>query len=200
MAKYQRAGTIMSERVERLDRSMDIVLVFLTVLSAAIFQFVTALPYDPNSQPEVTLFAFFMRFSLKLMFYPFLAILPLWLAMHIIENENWRMLFRTFVWSIASLNMALDSVAIVVFGFSFTLEPLKYPGSILASIIIVIAFGLALWLDLAVMSAYRRAFAIDPRQPAHDFFAERRWKLASLLIFAAAYLLLIAIIFGALLL
>jgi hypothetical protein len=176
---------------------MDIVLVFLTVLSAAIFQFVTALPYDPNSQSQLTLFAFFMRFSLKLLFLPFLVIIPMWLAMHIMQNENWRMFLRIMVWDLASLSMALNAVGIFVLGLSFNLEASKYPGIIFAIIIVGVAFGLAFWLDVAVTRAYGRALMMDPRQPAYNFFFRERWRYARSFEPLLAYVLWSAIIFAA---
>jgi hypothetical protein len=170
----------MSERIERLDRSMDFVLVFLSILSAALFQFVTALPYDPSIPSQVATFGFFMRFSLKLLFLPFVFIIPMWLAVHITQNENWRMLLRIMVWDLATTTMALNAIVLVVFGLSFNWEPLKYPGIFFAVTILGVAFGLAGLLDLTVIRAYLSALMMDPRQPAYSFFFRRRWQYARL--------------------
>jgi hypothetical protein len=116
-----------------------------------------------------------MRFSLKLLFLPFLFIIPMWLAVHIAQNENWRMLLRIMVWDLATMTMALNAVALVVFGLSFNWEPLKYPGILFAVTIVGVAFGLAALLDSTVIKAYMRALIVDPRQPAYNFFFRRRW-------------------------
>ena len=189
----------MSERVERLDRSMDFVLVFLSILSAALFQFVTALPYDSNSPSQVVTFVFFTRFSLKLLFLPFLFIIPMWLAVHVTQNENWRMLLRMMVWDLASMTMALNAVALVVFGLSFNWEPLKYPGILFAVTIVGVAFSLALLLDLTVIKAYKRALMMDSRQPAYNFFFRKRWlharPFAPLVVFLLWTAILLASLF-----
>lgn len=169
----------MSERVERLDRSMDFVLVFLSILSAALFQFVTAIPYDPAISSQVTIFSFFMRFSLKLLFLPFLFIIPLWLVTHITENENWRMLLRIIVWDLSSMTMALNAVVLVVFGISFNWQPLNYPYILFSITLVGVAFGLAALLHETVVKAYIRALMMDPRAPANDFFFQKRWRYAS---------------------
>lgn len=190
----------MSERIERLDRSMDFVLVFLSILSAALFQFATALPYDPTVPSQVATFGFFMRFSLKLLFIPFLFIIPMWLVTHITQNENLRMLLRVMVWDLATLTMALNAIALVVFGSSFNWEPLKYPGILFASTIVGVAFGLAAVLDFTVIRAYVRAVMMDPGQPAYNFFFRRRWHYAKLLTPIIGFLIWTAILFASLLL
>jgi len=184
----------MSERVERLDRSMDLVLVFLSILSAALFQFITALPYDPSIQSQVAAFSFFMRFSLKLLFLPFLFIIPMWLVTHITQNENWRMLLRIMVWDLASTAMALNTVALVVFGLSFNWEPLKYPGIIFAFVLVAVAFGLASVLYLTVFKAYERALLMDPRAPAYNFLFQKRWQYAKKISLFCVFLLWYAIL------
>ena len=168
----------MSERVERLDRSMDIILVFLSIVSAALFQYVAALPYDPLNESEVAVFSFLIHFSLKLLVLPFLFIIPVWLAVHITRNENWRMLLRIFVWDFASMTMALNAMLLIVFSFPFEMDPLKYPDIVVGVIIVGVAFGLAGLLQLTVFRAYRRALMMDARAPAHDFFFEARWRYA----------------------
>lgn len=168
----------MGERVERLDRSMDFILVFLSVVSAAIFQYVTALPYDPLNESEVVAFGFIMRFSLKLLFLPFLIIIPAWLTVHVTRNENGRMLLRTLVWDLASMTMALNAIALVVFGFPLDMNVLEYPGIIFGVTFVGVAFGLAGLLQLTVFRAYRRALMMDARAPAHDFLFEARWRYA----------------------
>jgi len=188
----------MSERIERLDRSMDFVLVFLSILSAALFQFVTALPYDPTILSQVATFGFFMRFSLKLLFLPFLFIIPMWLVTHVTQNENWRMLLRVMVWDLATMTMALNAIALVVFGFSFNWEPLKYPGILFAATIVGVAFGLAALLDLTVIRAYVSALMMDPRQPAYNFFFRRRWHHARLFTPLVVFLLWTVILLASL--
>jgi hypothetical protein len=193
-----RAGITMSERVERLDRSMDLVLVFLSILSAALFQFVTAIPYDPANSSQVTIFSFFMRFSLKLLFLPFLLVIPLWLVTHITQNENWRMLLRIIVWDLSSMAMALNAVALVVFGISFNWQPLNYPYILFSVTLVGVAFGLAALLHMTVIKAYIRALIMDPRAPANDFFFRKRWQYASSLVPLIAFLLLIGILLASL--
>jgi hypothetical protein len=167
-----------SERVERLDRSMDVILVFLSIVSAAIFQYVTALPYDPLDEAQVSAFNYIIRFSLKLLFLPFLLIVPTWLMVHVTRNENWRMLLRTIVWDLASMTMALNSIALVVFSFPPKTNVLKYPGIIYGVVIVGVAFGLAGLLQVTFFRAYRRALMMDARSPTHDFFFETRWEYA----------------------
>lgn len=171
----------MGERVERLDRSIDFVLVFLSIISAAIFQYVTALPYDPSNKLDLALFIFFMRFSLKLLFLPILVIIPPWLALHIARSENRRMLLRTFVWYFSSVTMALNTVILIVLGFPFKMEfplTLEYPVFIYAIIIVAVPFALALVLELTVFRSYTRALMMDAQALAHDFFFRRRWRIA----------------------
>ena len=182
----------MGERVERLDRSMDFVLVFLSIVSAAIFQYVTALPYDPSKESDLVLFAFFVRFALKLLFLPILIIIPFWLALHILRNENWRMLIRTFVWYFASSTMALNAVILIVLGFPFKMEfppTLEQPTFVYAIVIVFVPFALAGVLHLTVSRTYTRALMMDARAPAYDFFFRRRWRNAALaLTFVGTYL------------
>lgn len=184
----------MNEYVERLDRSLDIVVVFLSIISAAIFQYVTALPYDPMDEPKLELFMYFTRFSLKLLFLPFLFILPTWLMTHILRNENWRMLLRTFVWSFTSVTMAINTIIIVVLGFPLEVNVLEYPGIITGAILVGIPFVLVFLLQKSVFKAYKRALMDDPSSPARDFFFESRWKNSALLVLLTSSLLWLAIL------
>jgi len=166
----------MNERIERLDRSMDFVLVLLSIISAALFQFVTALPYDSSKETEVATFIFFMRFSLKLLFLPFLPLILMWLAMHVMRNENWRMLLRSMVWDFATTAMALNVIVLIMLGFNLKMEPLKYPDIITATFIVGSVFGLFFIFDVIVVKAYEGAMMMEPNVPAHEFFFEKRWK------------------------
>ena len=168
----------MNERIERLDRSMDFVLVLLSILSAAIFQYVTALPYDSTKEAEVTTFIFFMRFSFKLLFLPFLPLILMWLVMHVTRNENWRMLLRTKVWDFATTTMALNVIVMIVLVFPQKIEVFKYPAAITALAIVLGVFGLFFVFDVIVAKAYVGAMMMDARAPAHEFFFEKRWKYA----------------------
>jgi hypothetical protein len=172
----------MGERVERLDRSMDFVLVFLSVISAALFQFVTALPYDPSNSLELALFAFYMRFSLKMLFLPIAVIIPPWLALHITRSENWRMLLRAFVWYFASITMALNTTILIVLGFPFKMEyplVLEHPTYLYAIIVVAVPFALAFILERTIFRSYTRALMMDAQAPALGFFFRRRWWLAT---------------------
>lgn len=168
----------MCERVERLDRSMDLVLVFLSIISAALFQYVTALPYDQSNESQVATFVFGMHFSLKLLFFPFLLIIPMWLILHLIDNENWRMFLRVFVWDLSSMTMALNAVVLIVFGLPFRSESLKYPDVVFATSLVAVAFGLAAILHMAVIRAYQRSLMMEPSAPAYNWFFKKRWSYA----------------------
>ena len=166
----------MSKQVEKLDRSMDFVLVFLTVVSAAIFQFATSTPYDVTNQTQVATHAFLLRFSFKSLFLPFLFIIPMWLTVHIVERENRRMLLRLMVWLLSVENMALDGMILIMLGASFKWEPFQYPGYFFTCGLVGGGLSLAGALSFAVLRAYRNAFAKVRGTPAHDFFYEERWK------------------------
>ena len=168
----------MCERVERLDRSMDLVLVFLSIISAALFQYVTALPYDPSNESQMATFVFFMHFSLKLFFLPFIPIILMWLILHLVDNENLRMFLRVFVWDLSSMTVALYIVAFTVFSLPFRFDPLKYPDIVYSTIFVAVLFGFAAILHMTVIRTYERSLMMEPSAPAYNWFFVKRWLYA----------------------
>jgi hypothetical protein len=161
---------------------MDFVLVFLSIISAALFQYVTALPYDVTDKNQVKTYTFLMHFSLKLLFLPLVVIVTMWLTMHILRNENWKMVLRRMVWDLASMAMALNVVSLFVFGISINWNVTSRTGFMDSLILVAIAFGLAFLLEFSVFKEYERASLADPRMPTYNFSFKSPWQYARILI------------------
>jgi hypothetical protein len=168
----------MNERMEKLDRSMDFVLLFITVLSSALFQFISGQFYDISNKTQVSLHEYFMRFSLKLFFLPLLLIIPLWLVIHILRNDGRRMILRAFVWSFTTMVMALDAIALVVFVIPLDSQYLVNPLIIILTTVFVVFF-LAEFFLIYMFREFRRALLTDLNVSIHFF--QKRWEYAAVM-------------------
>lgn len=153
-----------SGRVERLDRCMDFILLFLSVISAVIFQFVTSLPYEEQQEYAMH---FYYRFSLRLLFLPWIVLVPSWLIVYLLPDENKRMLWRSFVWSFASIAMALNVIVLLVLSFPPETKGLPIHHIFLVFFVLALAF----FLYQKIIRAYVRAL----RRRTLERFLSKRW-------------------------
>ena len=181
----------MNERVERLDRSMDFIIVFLSIMPAVIFQYVSSLPY-PESEPAI--FEFFMKFSMRLLFLPILLIIPAWLALNVMRNEDVRIVLRIFTWTLASATMALNTIILIVLSFPSQFR-LEHPiNRLYAAITVIVIYCLGIILQVTVLRSYHRAALGSTTVRA--FFLRKRYQIASGLSYGVPYIVLLLIIWS----
>jgi len=100
-------SNVANRRVEKIDHAFELVLVLLSIISAALYQHATVEVEDLTPAFES------ISQALKFLFFPFLIIVPLWVYVSITTNQRVQTILRVYIWSLIIFQLFL-----LVAGFS----------------------------------------------------------------------------------
>ena len=86
----------MDERVEKLDRVFDLVILLASIISAILFQFVSSIPYPED---QVAVYERILRFSFRLFLIPIVLTVVMWIPAQLVRRQTPNiLLLKTCAW------------------------------------------------------------------------------------------------------
>lgn len=172
------------KRIERLDRVFDLILLLISIISAALLQFISSVPY---SEEQVAGFERLLMISLRMFVIPVILTIILWIPTQLAKRQTPRvLLLKMCAWTYLLSMLGVFLFWVLTLGFA------NVPW------LILYMAGLALLISTAVGGMLLSFVTVEYEKAMNwKLFKTKRWQLYRLLPIVSAVVLVEISIFVA---